>query len=777
MGLLSCCSAVPITKGDEVFADPIKKSKENGHSPSHKVAAPDEAIANAKVVQALARADLNADTRMHLPISAPAATAGTQEPAAPMAYPIDGNTRLKELAGGTTPDDYAEVINCNPVSPARLHVPLNAFTQSTSQGRAYNIHLGPPLPPVNDERLATLLSMGQVGTPPDPNIDHILDLACTVLGVETIMVSLLDGEKKFVKCGTGLVKGGGISLDPPAICHWSLVPTLHQMVIVEDTHQDARTRFNSTVVNPPHVRFYCGAPLVASNGHRLGMLCVVDQKPRQFDEERAAILCNLAELVVRELEAAWAAQYQRRHSLKLMRAMSCYNQAFLVVDTSAPGWRILHTNESITAHTGIPRETALQKCFWDLFSVDGSQDQEPWTAYEHETGKLKPFLIKNAHCENSGVSTRKLFNIMFRPATTDMIDENAALIGVPAGQCTLPPSQAPGAKYFFVTVRPGCAAAAASAGKRQLPFEGLRLGPQLGKGSYGKVYRGTWQGKRVAVKVVDDAEKVQMQDGKPMEAALTEGLTHPAICRLYAHALRSHSRTSSDAWARENNGGREPDEIWLLLEYCDKGSVQEAVDKGWFRMKPTIDAQPNMSVILSTAAEIADAMHFLHSKGVMHGDLTGGNVLLSSSTDNRHKFCAKVADFGLARDLGVVSRVETRTYGTLTHMAPEVLSADMVSKTTDVYSFGVILWEMYNGQRAWAGLNTAQVIHAVAIDNQSLEAPEGTPRGYADLMRACMNRDPEARPIFAEVRDAIARLRAELDAESDGEAEEITKEV
>lgn len=60
--------------------------------------------------------------------------------------------------------------------------------------------------------------------------------------------------------------------------------------------------------------------------------------------------------------------------------------------------------------------------------------------------------------------------------------------------------------------------------------------------------------------------------------------------------------------------------------------------------------------------------------------LCTGNVLLSSSTDNRHKFCAKVADFGLARDLGVVSRVETRTYGTLTHMAPEVLSADMVSK-------------------------------------------------------------------------------------------------
>ena len=58
-------------------------------------------------------------------------------------------------------------------------------------------------------------------------------------------------------------------------------------------------------------------------------------------------------------------------------------------------------------------------------------------------------------------------------------------------------------------------------------------------GSYGRVYRGTWQGKRVAVKVVDDASNVQMRDGKPMEAALTEGLTHTSICRLYAHAVSS----------------------------------------------------------------------------------------------------------------------------------------------------------------------------------------------------------------------------------------------
>ena len=66
-----------------------------------------------------------------------------------------------------------------------------------------------------------------------------------------------------------------------------------------------------------------------------------------------------------------------------------------------------------------------------------------------------------------------------------------------------------------------------------------------------------------------------------------------------------------------------------------------------------------------------------------------------------------------------------------------------------------------------------QVIHAVAIDNQSLRAPEGTPRGYVDLMYACMNRDPEARPTFAGVRDAVTRLRAELIDELDAGADVI----
>lgn len=69
--------------------------------------------------------------------------------------------------------------------------------------------------------------------------DTLLQLAVSVLGMETIVVSLLDGNQKYMLAATGFVTPG-MSMEPPAICHWSLVPSLHQMVVVEDTLEDAR---------------------------------------------------------------------------------------------------------------------------------------------------------------------------------------------------------------------------------------------------------------------------------------------------------------------------------------------------------------------------------------------------------------------------------------------------------------------------------------------------------------------------------------------------------
>ncbi len=69
----------------------------------------------------------------------------------------------------------------------------------------------------------------------------------------------------------------------------------------------------------------------------------------------------------------------------------------------------------------------------------------------------------------------------------------------------------------------------------------------------------------------------------------------------------------------------------------------------------------------------------------------------------------QVADFGMSRALDIQSRIQTRTYGTITHQPPETLLQGMVSRETDTYSLGVLLWQMYTGTRPWAGMTHAQV--------------------------------------------------------------------
>ena len=80
----------------------------------------------------------------------------------------------------------------------------------------------------------------------------------------------------------------------------------------------------------------------------------------------------------------------------------------------------------------------------------------------------------------------------------------------------------------------------------------------------------------------------------------------------------------------------------------------------------------------------------------MHGDLSGGNILLTSCTQNPHGFSAKVSDFGLARDLDVLSKIQTKTTGTVTHMAPEVRPGARLI-VGHVASLGRASWQIRTG--------------------------------------------------------------------------------
>ena len=81
--------------------------------------------------------------------------------------------------------------------------------------------------------------------------------------------------------------------------------------------------------------------------------CLWDTKPRAFDSASAAILSNFAELVMRELEMDAVMKRQLSISKMLKRAMDCYQQGYLFVDVSVPGWRIMHVNQAFSTSTGV----------------------------------------------------------------------------------------------------------------------------------------------------------------------------------------------------------------------------------------------------------------------------------------------------------------------------------------------------------------------------------------------------------------------------------------
>ena len=107
---------------------------------------------------------------------------------------------------------------------------------------------------------------------------------------------------------------------------------------------------------------------------------------------------------------------------------------------------------------------------------------------------------------------------------------------------------------------------------------------------------------------------------------------------------------------------------------------------------PGTKCNPLLQVgIYRSLLDITAGMDYLHSAGVMHGDLKGANVLLKSTATDPRGFQCKLADFGLSRMLDMdMTHISTHTYGTISYMPPELLSQGKMTRAADVYSFGML---------------------------------------------------------------------------------------
>uniref|UniRef100_A0ACD5WAJ5 Uncharacterized protein n=1 Tax=Avena sativa TaxID=4498 RepID=A0ACD5WAJ5_AVESA len=162
------------------------------------------------------------------------------------------------------------------------------------------------------------------------------------------------------------------------------------------------------------------------------------------------------------------------------------------------------------------------------------------------------------------------------------------------------------------------------------------------------------------------------------------------------------------------------------------------------------------------AIDIARGMNYLHNSipTIVHRDLKSSNLLVDKNWN------VKVADFGLSR-LKIETFLTTKIgKGTPQWMAPEVLRSEPSNEKSDVYSYGVVLWELATHKIPWDTLNPVQVIGAVGFMDHRLEIPGNTDPQWASIIESCWHSDPQSRPSFQELLERLQDLQKQYAVEA-----------
>jgi len=264
-------------------------------------------------------------------------------------------------------------------------------------------------------------------------------------------------------------------------------------------------------------------------------------------------------------------------------------------------------------------------------------------------------------------------------------------------------------------------------GRKFGPYE--IVGP-LGAGGMGEVYRAkdTRLDRVVAIKVLSAhlAEMPDLRGRFEREARTIASLNHPHICTLY-------------------DVGQQDGMDYLVLEYLEGETLAQRLLKGPLPLDQ----------VLQCAIEIADALDKAHRKGVTHRDLKPRNIMLTESG-------SKLLDFGLAK---LRQEAEPATplseltaeddsitaqgtiIGTLRYMAPEQIEAGQVDARTDIFAFGLVVYEMTTGKRAFDGKSQASLIAKILeTDPPPISSLQPmTPPGLNRLVKKCLAKEPERR--------------------------------
>ncbi|KAK6133268.1 hypothetical protein DH2020_033029 [Rehmannia glutinosa] len=252
----------------------------------------------------------------------------------------------------------------------------------------------------------------------------------------------------------------------------------------------------------------------------------------------------------------------------------------------------------------------------------------------------------------------------------------------------------------------------------------LFIGNKFASGAHSRIYRGIYKQRAVAVKMVripthkEETRSLLEQQFK-CEVALLSRLYHPNIVQFIAAC-------------------KKPPVYCIITEYMSQGTLRMYLNK----------KEPyslSVETILRLALDISRGMEYLHSQGVIHRDLKSNNLLLND------EMRVKVADFAH------LCREAKGNMGTYRWMAPEMIKEKPYTRKVDVYSFGIVLWELTTALLPFQGMTPVQAAFAVAEKNERPPLPASCQPALAHLIKRCWAANPSKRPDFSEIVCALEK--------------------
>eukprot|EP01116_Phalansterium_solitarium_P024655 TRINITY_DN9088_c0_g2_i1.p1 TRINITY_DN9088_c0_g2~~TRINITY_DN9088_c0_g2_i1.p1 ORF type:complete len:500 (+),score=129.92 TRINITY_DN9088_c0_g2_i1:180-1679(+) len=240
------------------------------------------------------------------------------------------------------------------------------------------------------------------------------------------------------------------------------------------------------------------------------------------------------------------------------------------------------------------------------------------------------------------------------------------------------------------------------------------FGDILGEGAYSQVQKAVEieTGKEFAAKILDKRFIVKENKVKYVntEKTILDSLVHPNITRLYC--------TFQD-----------PESLYFIMELCPNGELRDLIKKA---------GRFSLTEARFYAAEIINALEYMHSKGVIHRDLKPENVLLDPQMH------AKLSDFGTAKVIGTDRLARSHSFtGTAEYVSPELLNDKFSAKCSDLWALGCIIYQMLTGKCPFRGATEYQTFQL--ISQRKLTIPECVPPVAEDIINKLLELDPEKR--------------------------------